>query len=169
MSPRAAWRLEALGFDAVFDYVGGKQDWFAAGLPAEGSRRDEDRLGAHVEAAVTCSLDDRVADVLGAIERGPGFAVVVTGPEDVVLGRLPRSDAAEAVRRDGGVLVADVMREGPVTFRPNVGVHEMMHFMREHDLATALVTTSQGVLLGLARRATLERAAGTTDAGRRRA
>ncbi len=33
MSPRAAARLETLGFDDVYDYVSGKSDWMAAGLP----------------------------------------------------------------------------------------------------------------------------------------
>ncbi len=36
MSPRAAWRLESLGFTRVYDYVAGKVDWFAAGFPREG-------------------------------------------------------------------------------------------------------------------------------------
>jgi hypothetical protein len=36
MSPRAAWRLEGLGFEMVYDYVPGKADWFASGLPKEG-------------------------------------------------------------------------------------------------------------------------------------
>jgi hypothetical protein len=33
MSPRAAWRLEGLGFERVYDYVPGESDWFASGLP----------------------------------------------------------------------------------------------------------------------------------------
>ena len=36
MSPRAAWRLEGLGFEKVFDYVPGEADWFASGLPRDG-------------------------------------------------------------------------------------------------------------------------------------
>jgi 3-mercaptopyruvate sulfurtransferase SseA len=31
MSPRAAWRLKTLGFERVYDYVGGKADWLAHG------------------------------------------------------------------------------------------------------------------------------------------
>ena len=37
MSPRAAWRLESLGFGEVYEYGGGKLDWMAAGLPTEGT------------------------------------------------------------------------------------------------------------------------------------
>jgi rhodanese-related sulfurtransferase len=37
MSPRAACRLEALGFTRVDDYVDEIADWQAAGLPTEGT------------------------------------------------------------------------------------------------------------------------------------
>ena len=36
MSPRAAWRLESIGFEQVYDYVTGKADWGSFGLPLEG-------------------------------------------------------------------------------------------------------------------------------------
>ncbi len=34
-SPQAARRLEALGYENVYDYEEGKQDWVDAGLPTE--------------------------------------------------------------------------------------------------------------------------------------
>lgn len=34
-SPRAAKRLEELGFSDVLDYAAGKEDWRGAGLPTE--------------------------------------------------------------------------------------------------------------------------------------
>jgi rhodanese-related sulfurtransferase len=34
-SPQAACRLDALGYENVYDYEGGKQDWIEAGLPTE--------------------------------------------------------------------------------------------------------------------------------------
>lgn len=34
-SPTAAQRMEELGFDHVYDYEPGKEDWKAAGLPIE--------------------------------------------------------------------------------------------------------------------------------------
>jgi hypothetical protein len=37
MSPRAAWRLDELGYGEVYDYVAGKADWLAADLSTEGS------------------------------------------------------------------------------------------------------------------------------------
>jgi predicted transcriptional regulator len=160
MSPRAAWRLDALGFREVYDYPGGKQDWFAAGRPAEGERPDDDRLAAHAEAVLTCALEQRVAYVLARIQASDwGFAVAVSDG-NVVLGRLRGSDAEAAVGTTAGAAVRDVMREGPSTFRPNVSVGEMSEYMRRHDLSTAIVTTSQGILIGAVRRTALEAAIG---------
>jgi rhodanese-related sulfurtransferase len=34
-SPQAARRLDALGYENVYDYEEGKQDWIGAGLPTE--------------------------------------------------------------------------------------------------------------------------------------
>jgi CBS domain-containing protein len=160
MSPRAAWRLDALGFGEVYDYPGGKQDWFAAGLPAEGERPDDDRLAVHAEHVVTCALEERIADVLPRIRESDwGFAVAVSDGS-VVLGRLRGSDAQAAVGTTADATVRDVMREGPSTFRPNVSVREMSEYMRRHDLSTAIITTSQGILIGAVHRRTLEAAIG---------
>jgi 3-mercaptopyruvate sulfurtransferase SseA len=37
LSTRAAWRLETLGHDAVYDYAAGKMDWLSFGLVHEGT------------------------------------------------------------------------------------------------------------------------------------
>src|SRR6266516_46216 len=55
MSPRAAWRLESIGFTQVYDYVAGKADWGSAGLPLEGTRGSETRVGAHLRHDVPTS------------------------------------------------------------------------------------------------------------------
>jgi hypothetical protein len=52
MSPRAAARLEALGFTQVYDYVAGNADWGSFGLPLEGRRSSSTRVGAHVRTDV---------------------------------------------------------------------------------------------------------------------
>jgi hypothetical protein len=153
MSPRAAWRLDELGFTAVYDYPGGKQDWFAAGLSAEGGRPDDDRIASHAHDVVTCALGEPVADILPRIDQSEWeFAVAVT-PTNVVLGRVRRSDAEAAA---DGAIVRDVVHEGPSTFRPNVSVREMATYMGQHDLSSAIVTTSQGVLIGVVGRNALE-------------
>ena len=50
------------------------------------------------------------------------------------------------------------MRPGPSTFRPNVDIREMAHFMAEHDLASAPITTPDGGLVGMLMREDAEHA-----------
>ncbi len=89
MSPRAAWRLESLGFTKVFDYVGGKADWFAAGLPREGSLASVPRTGDIARRDdVTCRLTDKTNDVVSrAREAGQNTAIATTAG-GVILGRI---------------------------------------------------------------------------------
>ena len=64
MSPRAAARLESIGFEQVYDYTAGKADWGGFGLLVEGTEGSERRVGAHVRTDVSnCRLDDRLRDV----------------------------------------------------------------------------------------------------------
>src|SRR6266550_4700590 len=75
MSPRAAWRLESIGFTQVYDYVAGKADWGSFGLPLEGTKGA--RAGEHVRADVpTCRLEERHAPLP---VRGSGARIVYPG------------------------------------------------------------------------------------------
>ena len=152
MSPRAAWRLESLGFTQVFDYVAGKQDWFASGLPREGQLAASPRIGDLTRPDVpTCRLTDRVGDVQeGMLASGWDVCVVVSDTR-VVLGLLQSETLA-----DQQSAVEPAMEPGPTTFRPDVSLEDMMHRMREHGLKRALVTTSDGRLLGVLRREDVE-------------
>ena len=61
MSPRAAWRLEGLGFEKVYDYVPGKADWFASGFPKEGKLASVPTIGDAVRPDVpTCAPAEKV-------------------------------------------------------------------------------------------------------------
>src|SRR4030081_2101032 len=115
MSPRAAWRLETLGFAQVMDYADGKLDWMAAGLPTEGTNATKPRAGDLARKDTpTCRLNDRLAEVRDRV-RGLGWgAVVVFNEERIVLGLL-RSKELDS---DGYQLIEHVMRPGPSTFRP---------------------------------------------------
>ncbi len=89
MSPRAAWRLESLGFTQVFEYVAGEQDWFAYGLPRAGKLAAEAHAGELARPdAPTCRPIDRIGDVREQ-GRGVGWsACVVVNEERIVLGLL---------------------------------------------------------------------------------
>jgi CBS domain-containing protein len=146
MSPRAAWRLETLGFTQVFDYADGKLDWMAAGLSTEGTNAAKPRSGDLARNDTpTCRLNDRLAEVRDRV-RGLGWdAVVVVNDERIVLGLL-RSKELDS---EGDQLIEQVMRPGPSTFRPFTPIAEMTKFLQEHKLDSSPITTSDGRLVGL--------------------
>jgi len=149
MSPRAAWRLESLGFTSVYDYVAGKLDWLAAGLPTRGSNADRPRAGDVARRDVpTCRLDDRLANVRDRVGAAGWNACVVVNDERVVLGLL----RAAELRADPSLRIEEAMRPGPSTFRPFVSIDDMATFMTEHDLEASPVTTSDGRLVGVLRK-----------------
>ena len=156
MSPRAAWRLESLGFAQVYDYVAGKLDWLAAGLPTEGSNARRPRAGDVARRdAPTCGLDERLGDVQPRVRAAGWDACVVINPERVVLGLL----RARELEADPGLRIEQAMRPGPSTFRPHVAIVEMAGFMGDHDLTSSPITTSDGRLVGLLLREDAVRAA----------
>lgn len=146
MSPRAAWRLESLGFGEVYDYSVGKLDWMAAGMPTEGTNANRPRAGSLARKDVpTCSLDERLGAVRDRVQQLGWQAVVVVNEERVVFGQL----RAKELALDGGRPIAEVMRPGPSTFRPYVLADEMAKFMVDHKLESSPITTSDGRLVGL--------------------
>jgi predicted transcriptional regulator len=146
MSPRAAWRLESLGFKEVYDYVDGKVDWMAAGLPTKGTNAQHPRAGDTARKDVpTCGLTEKLGDVKARVDAEGWNAVVVVNDERVVLGLLRSKELA----MDAAQPIEKVMRPGPSTFRPYTSLHEMLHFMVDHKLENAPVTTSDGRLVGL--------------------
>ncbi|MBW3556022.1 MAG: hypothetical protein KY454_03685 [Actinobacteria bacterium] len=145
MSPRAAWRLESLGFDEVYDYVGSKMDWIGEGLPFEGALVDRPRLGTLADPGVpTCKLDDAVSQVRPRLGQWP-LSLVVTGASRVVLGLV----RAENLGGDGDRPVAEVMQEGPSTYRPHVTAEEMSGKLKDSRARWVVVTTLSGQLVGV--------------------
>ena len=143
MSPRAACRLEDLGF-TVHDYAAGKLDWIAAGWPTEGTASTAGRVLHAVERDVpTCAPHDRLDDVRA---RFPGADIcIVVNEQRVVLGRL-RLD-----RLDEVATAEDVMQPGPATIRAHEDLRATLDRMAQRRVTGLLVTTPDGELLGLLR------------------
>jgi CBS domain-containing protein len=146
MSARAACRLRTLGFTEIYDYVAGKADWMAAGRPTEGALAHTRRITEVMRTDVPRCRPD---EVVGAVQErvGEWDVCVVVNERNCVLG-LAR---AEAFGPDRTRSVADVMQEGPPTFRPNLGLAELAGYLRKRGLSRVLVTTSMGTLIGLVR------------------
>jgi Mg/Co/Ni transporter MgtE len=155
MSPRAASRLEALGFKEVYDYVGGKADWASFGLPLEGEHDSSTRVGAHVRTDVpACGPEDRMRDVRERVRAIGWDTCFVTNESGVVVGRLGRA----ALSGSDDVSVEEAMTLGPSTVRPALELEKAVERMREQSLTTLPVTRSDGVLVGVLRRDDAERA-----------
>ena len=155
MSPRAASRLEALGFEHVFDYVAGKADWGSFGLPLEGTEGSDTRVGAYVRSDVPiCRSEDRLHEVCDLLDAGDWDTCFVVDDRGVVLGRLGR----RAVRERADVTAAEAMTLGPSTVRPSARLENIVERMRRQKLTGLPVTLPEGVLVGLLHREDAERA-----------
>src|SRR5919197_2208382 len=149
MSARAAWRLETLGFEHVYRYQPGKEDWQVARLPMEGSRAGI-RTAADVARpdVPTCGLRDRVAEVGAQMRAGEWPLAVVVDERGVVLGRLrPRDLDAKP-----DAVAEDLMVEGPRTIRGTRAAAVLGHWLDERRVQGDLVTTADGELIGYVRR-----------------
>jgi Mg/Co/Ni transporter MgtE len=131
----------------------GKADWLARGLPSEGEKATERRAAQVVRDDVaTCRLEERIGDVRPRVEGSPyGFGLVVS-EGGTLLGRL----RAAALESDQARAVEEVMEPGPSTVRADTSPEKLRERLDKRDLSTAVVTTPDGVLLGVVRRADLD-------------
>jgi CBS domain-containing protein len=154
MSPRAASRLESIGFGHVYDYVAGKADWGSAGLPLDGAEGPETRAGAHLRTDVpTCSPHDPLRDVCERLDESGWDTCFVVDERRVVLGRLGR----RAIRGRDDVSAEQAMTLGPSTIRPSARLRDVVERMVRQKLTSLPVTTSDGRLFGLLLREDAER------------
>ena len=146
MSPRAACRLEALGFTRVYDYVDGIADWRAAGLPTDGTKYQPLRAVDAIRADIpTCRPDTSIREIRARLSGSGWEMCVVVDCDGVVVGRL-RGTALESGddRR-----AEEVMEPGPGTIRPDSLLEPLIERLNRRDISHALVTTAQGELMGV--------------------
>lgn len=148
MSPRAAWRLERLGFSVVYDYAAGKVDWMAAGLPTVRADTTERRA---IEAAdptpSTCAPEVSMATAAHLAADTGSRSVIVVNDGGIVLGRVREREFA----KNAGVVVEDVMEPGPATVRAHEPLVPLVERMRSRRVSEIVVTTPEGHLLGVVR------------------
>jgi len=106
-------------------------------------RRDVPRFG----------LDDRAGAISDAARAGGWDWAAVVDSRGVLLGRVRTADL-----NDPDARARDVMEEGPSTYRPNVGLDELLRRMLDHHFDQAFVTDPDGRLRGLVTRRDIARA-----------
>jgi rhodanese-related sulfurtransferase len=144
---RAAARLEALGFADVAVYGPGKAGWLADALPGGGLRRPEQRVGGIADPdAALVPAGATIAEAVGLV--GDADVGIVVDERRVVLGVL----RPETFGLPGETPVADVLQPGPSTFRPSLTVQELVDYFRTSHESRALITTHEGLWLGIVRR-----------------
>ena len=146
MSARAAWRLESLGFEKVYRYQGGRDDWLANGLPSGGRRTETTRVADVVRRDVpTCPLGTRLADAQRRAHDSGWSECVVVNDAGIVLGVIwgPELDG------DPSACVDEVMDPGPSTERLDSPADKIARELTEHKLTRRIVTTSDGELIGM--------------------
>jgi CBS domain-containing protein len=147
VSPRAASRLDSLGFPSVFDYAAGKADWGSYGLPLEGQADSSTRVSdvANREAP-TCRLEESVTEVAARLPDGWDVCVV-TNDRRIVIGLLGR----KALRSATQTTVENAMTPGPSTIRPSARLEAIRERMRDQTLTRIVVSRSDGTLFGAVR------------------
>ena len=129
-------------------------DWFASGGARAGREADRPRAGDATRADVpTCRLEERCGDVARRVRATGGSDCVVLDDDRVVLGLLDD----EALDAEPTAAAADAMRAAPTTIRPHVSLEDTLKSLRSRRREHVLVTTSDGRLVGLLRRADVER------------
>jgi hypothetical protein len=154
MSPRAAGRLEQLGFTKVHDYVAGIGDWKAAGLTVEGDAPVVQRVADATRPDVpTCAADDQVRAVrTRTFDAGWDECIVLTD-DGIVVGRL----RDRAWKADDATTVEEAMESGATTVRPDALLANLVDRMAKRPTKLVVVTTPQGFLIGVLLREEAER------------
>jgi hypothetical protein len=145
MSPRAACRLEALGY-RVFDYVDGIADWKAAGLAVEGTAEPGQRVIDATRSDVpTCQLDDTIGQIRSRVVAEGWDVCVVLDCDGMAVGRI----RGKGFDTDRDLRAVEVMEPGPSTVRPDQQLQPLVERMHRRQAPNVIVTTPQGRLIGI--------------------
>ena len=146
MSPRAACRLEALGYGEVYDYELGIGDWKAAGLPIEGEGIGYQTAADAMRPDIpTCEPNETIGAVRERVVAAGWEACLVIDCGDIVVGRL------RFVNWQGNpnTLAGDEMEPGPTSVRANEPLAGLVKRMDRRPTRLVVVATAQGQLLGV--------------------
>ena len=101
----------------------------------------------------TCHPSEQLSKVRQATYAAGWKQCVVLNDAGIVVGRLRR----EAWNAAPETLVEDVMENGPTTFRPHTLLAPLVKRMQDRKVASVIITTSNGALIGVLFRADAEK------------
>jgi len=104
----------------VYDYVDGKVDWMAYGLPVEGD--DGPFVGETVTDAVTVDVGATVGQARRRLGESGSEVAIVTHEQGWAVGEV---DADVLAGSDDGRSLLEVMRPVPSTVRPSAAVSSL--------------------------------------------
>lgn len=149
MSARAAWRLETLGFQHVYRYQPGKDDWWVARLPMEGTLAGRPSAADVARRDVpTLRLDHPISTVAKAVRDGGWPLAVIVDERGIVLGRIRPRD----IQAHPDATARDIIIDGPRTIRGTRAASEIGAWLDERNVRGVLITTADGELVGYVRR-----------------
>jgi CBS domain-containing protein len=154
MSPRAAGRLETLGFNRVYDYTLGIADWKGAGLAVEGTATGQQLVADATRRDVpTCTPEEPIGEAWSRTSGEGWDECIVVDCGGIVVGRI-RGSGWET---DSGTLAELAMEPGPTTVRPNSRLKPLVDRMGDRGTKLVVVTNAQGELVGVLLRQDAER------------
>ena len=131
----------------MYDYVPGKTDWLAAGLPREGKDASTPLASDAAGEVPTCHYREGLAALYDRLKGGAAVVCVAVNDEGIVMGLLKH----EQLESGTDVTVEEVMKPAPTTVRASEPLADLAERMRRARVEEILVTTPEGRLVGLLR------------------
>jgi predicted transcriptional regulator len=120
----------------------------------EGAQAAVPQVGAIAQRDVPrCRLSETVGAVRDRVQAAGWDICVVVNEAQVILGLLRQ----QGLSADPNATAEQVMRPGPVTYRPSSVAADVVERMQKKGVGGVLITRSDGTLIGWLRREDAER------------
>ncbi len=142
----------------MYEFAVGRAAWAAMGLPLEGALAG---LPTAADAArkdvFTCAMGADAGRATEGLRETHQDDCIVLNDQGIVMGRTRRKVLEGA---DGKKLVEELMEPGPTTVRPDESLAAVIDRMQRRGVASLVVATNEGTLIGILSRDEGERVLG---------
>ena len=142
----------------MYEFAVGRAAWAAMGLPMEGALAG---LPTAADAArrdvFSCALGADAGGVIRDLREKDQDDCIVLNDRGIVMGRTRRKVLEGA---DANKLVEELMEPGPTTVRPDESLAAVIERMQRRGVASLVVATNEGTLIGILSRDEGERVLG---------